>query len=106
MPDGRDFQVHTWWLADCLLFRWRLSQSMKLLLIQSGIIAALAGLVLCAVPVHSWPSLDWRGRVVDDVNGFLTLPKEPAWIRQTNPSMDSGFNVSSLTLLPSQSARG
>ena len=69
---------------------------MKLILIQSGIMVAVAGLFLAAVPVSTWPSLTWRGRAVDNVNGFLLLPNEPAWIKQTNPLQDPGFGVASL----------
>lgn len=68
---------------------------MKLLLIQSGIMAALAGLVLCSVPSHCWPSFGWCGREVDDVNGFLMLPREPAWIKQSTPFVDPGFGIAS-----------
>jgi hypothetical protein len=79
---------------------------MKLLLIQSGILGALAGLVLCTVPTDLWSTIGWRGRAVDDVNRFLRLPNDPVWIRQTNPLSDQGSGFAGLNSQPVTAGQG
>lgn len=67
---------------------------MKLLITQIGILAALAIAIFAIVPAHSWPSVSWKGRLLDNVTGFRTLPQESPWIQKLSPQTEQGFSIS------------
>lgn len=68
-----------------------MAKLLKLLLIQGTIMLALLAAFLYVVPASAWPSLQWRGRAVDDVTSFLNLQTDS--IRPQSLPVTTGFGL-------------